>query len=90
VETSAGPTAGVAGTRRSGTVPDGDGGEGALCNGDGGVDVPLGGKARGGMGASRARDAGEAASCRVGSSRDPGARFPRKDGGEGGEKQPSS
>jgi hypothetical protein len=52
VEIWAGPTAGVAGTRKSGTVPGSDGGEGALRNGDGGVDIPLGGKARGGMGAS--------------------------------------
>ncbi len=42
------------------------------------------------MGASRARDAGDAASCRLGSSGDPGARFLGNDGGEGGEKQPSS
>ncbi len=61
-----------------GVVPGGDGGDVAPRGGDDGVGVPLGSRARGGVGASRAKGSGSA----VGAGRLGG------DDGEGGEKQP--
>ncbi len=90
MKVSAGPSAGVAGACRPGAVPGGDGGDVALRVGDDGVGVPLGGRAHGGMGVSGAKGTVGAADCRDGSAEDSGARCLGGDGGEGGEKQPSS
>jgi hypothetical protein len=84
VEVPAGRSAGVAGARVPETDPggdDGDGGAVAPCVGDGGRGVPLGNRACGGVGASRAKSSGSAVG--TGTGRLGG------DDGEGGEEQPS-
>ncbi len=80
MEVPAGRSARVAGACRPGAVPGGDGGDVAPCVGDDGVGVPLGSRAHGGVGASRAKGSGSV----VGLGRLGG------DDVEGGEKQPSS
>jgi hypothetical protein len=76
VEFPAGRLARLAGECVPGTVPGGDGGAVAPCVGEDGVGIPLGNRARGGVGASRAKSSGIA----VGAGRL---------GGDGGEEQPS-
>jgi hypothetical protein len=78
-----GPSAGVAGRRKPGAVPGGD--VAHRFDDDGGI--PLYGRARGDVGASRAKGTGGAADCRGGSVGDLGAGCHSSDGGE---KQPSS
>jgi hypothetical protein len=88
VEVPAGRSAGVAGACVPETDPggddgggdDGEGGAVSPCVGDGGVGVPLGNRARGGIGASRAKGSGSA----VGTGRLGG------DDGEGGEEHGGS
>ncbi len=79
MEFPASRSARLAGECVPGTVPGGDGGAVAPCVGEDGVGVPLGNRARGGVGASRAKSSGIA----VGAGRLGG------DDGEGGEEQPS-
>ncbi len=79
MEVPASRSAGVAGACVPGTVPGGDGGDVAPCVGDHDVGIPLGNRARGDIGASRAKSSGSA----VGAGRLVG------DDGEGGEEQPS-